>query len=91
MEQYFCLMAELRSESEKKSEIESLKLEISSLKEHIVGQQQDLQAKTAQVGNALKVQYHSYSHCYSVFREFGVMLDFFDSSKKQAKNVLVVW
>lgn len=39
---------QLRSESEKKSEIESLKLEISSLKEHIVGQQQDLQAKTAQ-------------------------------------------
>ncbi|XP_075873667.1 cilium assembly protein DZIP1 isoform X2 [Nelusetta ayraudi] len=39
---------QMRSESEKKSEIESLKLEISGLKEHIVGQQQDLQAKTAQ-------------------------------------------
>lgn len=77
MERYFCLVPEMRSEGEKKSEIESLKLEISGLKEHIVGQQQDLQAKTAQVGNALKVQYHSYSHCYSVFREFGVNVRFF--------------
>ncbi|XP_031147697.1 zinc finger protein Dzip1 isoform X3 [Sander lucioperca] len=39
---------ELRSDSEKKSQIESLKLEINSLKEQIVQQQQDLQAKTAQ-------------------------------------------
>lgn len=51
MEQYFCLVPELRSESEKKSEIDGLKLEISGLKEHIVRQQQDLQAKTAQVGS----------------------------------------
>lgn len=53
LEQYFCLVLELRSESEKKSEIESLKLEINSLREHIVRQQQDLQAKTVQVGNNL--------------------------------------
>ncbi|XP_023285632.1 zinc finger protein Dzip1-like isoform X1 [Seriola lalandi dorsalis] len=39
---------QLRSDSEKKSQIESLKLEISSLKEQIVQQQQTLQAKTAQ-------------------------------------------
>ncbi|XP_028428068.1 cilium assembly protein DZIP1 isoform X2 [Perca flavescens] len=39
---------EMRSDSEKKSQIESLKLEINSLKEQIVQQQQDLQAKTAQ-------------------------------------------
>ncbi|XP_037617986.1 zinc finger protein Dzip1 isoform X2 [Sebastes umbrosus] len=39
---------ELRSDSEKKSQIDSLKFEISSLKEQIVQQQQDLQAKTAQ-------------------------------------------
>ncbi|XP_051283709.1 cilium assembly protein DZIP1 isoform X4 [Dicentrarchus labrax] len=37
-----------RSDSEKKSQIESLKSEISSLKEQIVQQQHDLQAKTAQ-------------------------------------------
>lgn len=42
-------IAELRSDSEKKSQIESLKLEISNLKEQIVQQQQDLQAKIAQV------------------------------------------
>ncbi|XP_067349716.1 cilium assembly protein DZIP1 isoform X3 [Channa argus] len=39
---------QLRSDSEKKSHIESLKLEISSLKEQIVQQQQDLQTKIAQ-------------------------------------------
>ncbi|XP_070786515.1 cilium assembly protein DZIP1 [Enoplosus armatus] len=39
---------QLRSDSEKKSQIESLKLEISSLKEQIVQQQQVLQVKTAQ-------------------------------------------
>ncbi|XP_040888053.1 zinc finger protein Dzip1 isoform X3 [Toxotes jaculatrix] len=39
---------QLQSDSEKKSQIESLKLEISSLKEQIVQQQQTLQAKTAQ-------------------------------------------
>ncbi|XP_026157950.1 cilium assembly protein DZIP1 isoform X2 [Mastacembelus armatus] len=39
---------QLRSDSEKKSQIESLKLEISSLKEQIVQQQQALQAKIAQ-------------------------------------------
>ncbi|KAM9334295.1 cilium assembly protein DZIP1 isoform 2-T2 [Symphorus nematophorus] len=39
---------QLRSDSEKKSQIESLKLEISSLKEQIAQQQQDLLAKTAQ-------------------------------------------
>ncbi|XP_042369266.1 zinc finger protein Dzip1 isoform X2 [Plectropomus leopardus] len=39
---------ELRSDSEKKSQIENLKSEISSLKEQIVQQQQDLQAKTTQ-------------------------------------------
>ncbi|XP_039998510.1 zinc finger protein Dzip1 isoform X3 [Xiphias gladius] len=38
----------LRSDSEKKSQIESLKLEIGNLKEQIVQQQQTLQAKTAQ-------------------------------------------
>lgn len=54
MNQYFHLVPELRSESEKKSEIESLKLEINSLKEHIVRQQQDLQTKSAQVGNNLQ-------------------------------------
>lgn len=52
-EQCFCLLLELRSDSDKKSEIDSLKMEISSLKEHIVRQQQDLQAKTAQVGSDL--------------------------------------
>uniref|UniRef100_A0A665WCC5 C2H2-type domain-containing protein n=1 Tax=Echeneis naucrates TaxID=173247 RepID=A0A665WCC5_ECHNA len=36
--------------NEKKSQIDSLKLEISSLKEQIVLQQQTLEAKTAQVG-----------------------------------------
>lgn len=40
----------MRSDSEKKSQMESLKLEISSLKEQIVRQQKELQAKTAQVG-----------------------------------------
>ncbi|XP_071320762.1 cilium assembly protein DZIP1 isoform X2 [Trachinotus anak] len=39
---------QLRSDSEKKSQIESLKLEISNLREQIVQQQQTLQAKTAQ-------------------------------------------
>lgn len=39
---------QLRLDSEKKSQIESLKLEISRLKEQIVQQQQDLQAKIAQ-------------------------------------------
>ncbi|KAM7365453.1 hypothetical protein PAMP_016375 [Pampus punctatissimus] len=39
---------QLRSDSEKKSQIESLKLEISSLKEQIVQQQQTLKDKTAQ-------------------------------------------
>ncbi|GLD64873.1 zinc finger protein Dzip1-like isoform X1 [Lates japonicus] len=39
---------QLRSDSEKKSQIESLKLEISNLKEQIVQQQQDLQTKIAQ-------------------------------------------
>ncbi|XP_027147581.1 cilium assembly protein DZIP1 isoform X3 [Larimichthys crocea] len=39
---------QLRSDSEKKSQIESLKLEIDSLKAQIVQQQQDLQAKAAQ-------------------------------------------
>eukprot|EP00064_Thunnus_orientalis_P009635 superscaffoldBa00001238_g9660 len=39
---------ELRSDSEKKSQIESLKLEISNLKEQIVQQQQTLKDKTAQ-------------------------------------------
>ncbi|KAG7236552.1 hypothetical protein INR49_000815 [Caranx melampygus] len=37
-----------RSDSEKKSQIDSLKLEISSLKEQIAQQQQTLQVKTAQ-------------------------------------------
>lgn len=48
-------LPELHSESEKKSQIESLKLEIGSLKEEIARQQQDLQAKTAQVGKTLNV------------------------------------
>lgn len=48
---FFYFPPELRSDSEKKSQMESLKLEISSLKEQIVRQQQELQAKTAQVGN----------------------------------------
>ncbi|XP_031708196.1 cilium assembly protein DZIP1 isoform X2 [Anarrhichthys ocellatus] len=39
---------EYRSDSEKKSQIESLKSEISGLKEQIVQQQLDLRAKTAQ-------------------------------------------
>ncbi|KAM7375240.1 hypothetical protein PAMA_014366 [Pampus argenteus] len=39
---------QLRSDSEKKSQIDSLKLEISSLKEQIVQQQQTLKDKTAQ-------------------------------------------
>ncbi|XP_074520972.1 cilium assembly protein DZIP1 isoform X2 [Halichoeres trimaculatus] len=39
---------QLRSESEKKSQIESLKLEISGLKEQILQQQQMLQTKAAQ-------------------------------------------
>ncbi|XP_067439632.1 cilium assembly protein DZIP1 isoform X1 [Thunnus thynnus] len=39
---------QLRSDSEKKSQIESLKLEISNLKEQIVQQQQTLKDKTAQ-------------------------------------------
>uniref|UniRef100_UPI0037E82C18 cilium assembly protein DZIP1 isoform X2 n=1 Tax=Semicossyphus pulcher TaxID=241346 RepID=UPI0037E82C18 len=39
---------QLRSDGEKKSQIDSLKSEISSLKEQIVQQQQTLQAKTAQ-------------------------------------------
>ncbi|KAI3365804.1 hypothetical protein L3Q82_000803 [Scortum barcoo] len=39
---------QLQSDSEKKSQIDSLKLEISSLKEQIVQQQQTLQVKTAQ-------------------------------------------
>lgn len=41
---------ESQSDSEKKSQIDSLKLEISSLKEQIAQQQQTLQVKTAQVG-----------------------------------------
>ncbi|XP_029941780.1 cilium assembly protein DZIP1 isoform X1 [Salarias fasciatus] len=40
--------AQLRSDSEKKSQIDSLKSEISSLKEQVVQQQQALQAKAAQ-------------------------------------------
>lgn len=40
----------LRSDTEKKSQIESLKVEISSLKEQIDRQQQELRDKTAQVG-----------------------------------------
>lgn len=47
---FFYFPPELRSDSEKKSQMESLKLEISSLKEQIVRQQKELQAKTAQVG-----------------------------------------
>ncbi|XP_043966301.1 zinc finger protein Dzip1 isoform X2 [Gambusia affinis] len=39
---------QLQSDSEKKSEIDSLKMEISSLKDQITQQQQDLQAKIAQ-------------------------------------------
>ncbi|KAG8004590.1 Zinc finger protein Dzip1, partial [Nibea albiflora] len=39
---------QLRSDNEKKSQIESLKLEINSLKAQIAQQQQDLQAKAAQ-------------------------------------------
>ncbi|XP_038572919.1 zinc finger protein Dzip1 isoform X3 [Micropterus salmoides] len=39
---------QLRSDNEKRSQIESLKLEISSLKEQIVQQQHALQVKTAQ-------------------------------------------
>ncbi|XP_054479926.1 cilium assembly protein DZIP1 isoform X2 [Anoplopoma fimbria] len=39
---------EYRSDSEKKSQIDCLKSEISSLKEQVVQQQMDLQAKTAQ-------------------------------------------
>lgn len=46
------LSPELRSDSEKKSQIESLKVEISGLKEQIDRQQQELQTKTAQVGKA---------------------------------------
>lgn len=46
---------ELRSDSEKKSQIESLKLEISSLKEQIVQQQQ---AKIAQVGKTEQTLFH---------------------------------
>ncbi|XP_068575624.1 cilium assembly protein DZIP1 isoform X1 [Cebidichthys violaceus] len=40
--------SEFRSDSEKKSQIESMKSEIGGLKEQIVQQQLDLQAKTAQ-------------------------------------------
>ncbi|KAM3857141.1 cilium assembly protein DZIP1 [Diretmus argenteus] len=39
---------QIRSDSEKKSQVESLKVEISSLKEQLVQQQQALLAKTAQ-------------------------------------------
>ncbi|XP_073318497.1 cilium assembly protein DZIP1 [Pagrus major] len=39
---------QVRSDSEKKSQIDSLKLEIGSLKEQIVQQKQELQAKAAQ-------------------------------------------
>lgn len=46
----FYFLPELRSDSEKKSQMESLQSEISSLKEQIVQQQQALQLKTAQVG-----------------------------------------
>ncbi|XP_014862014.1 PREDICTED: zinc finger protein Dzip1-like isoform X1 [Poecilia mexicana] len=40
--------SQLQSDSEKKSQIDSLKMEISSLKDQITQQQQDLQAKIAQ-------------------------------------------
>uniref|UniRef100_A0A3B3YE76 C2H2-type domain-containing protein n=1 Tax=Poecilia mexicana TaxID=48701 RepID=A0A3B3YE76_9TELE len=42
------VLPELQSDSEKKSQIDSLKMEISSLKDQITQQQQDLQAKIAQ-------------------------------------------
>lgn len=47
----FCsvLNTELRSDGEKKGQIESLKQEIGSLKEQILQQQQELHAKTVQV------------------------------------------
>lgn len=45
------VFSELNSHSEQKSEINSLKLEISSLKEQIAQQQQVLEAKIAQVGS----------------------------------------
>lgn len=45
----FKLNTELHSDSEKKSQIESLKQEISSLKEQIIQQQQELHTKTVQV------------------------------------------
>lgn len=46
---FLCVFPDLQSDSEKKSQIESLKLEISSLKEQVVQQQQALQAKIVQV------------------------------------------
>lgn len=47
----FCFKfnTELRSDGEKKSQIENLKQEISSLKEQIIQQQQELHTKTVQV------------------------------------------
>lgn len=47
----FCskLNTELRSDSDKKGQIESLKQEINSLKEQINQQQQELHTKTVQV------------------------------------------
>lgn len=45
----FKLNTELRSDGEKKSQIESLKQEIGSLKEQIIQQQQELHTKTVQV------------------------------------------
>lgn len=55
----FYLPSEVRSDSEKKSEIESLKSEIGSLKEQIVQQKQELQTKAAQVGQP--------DHCWTIF------------------------
>lgn len=45
------MLLELQSDSEKKSQIDSLKMEISNLKEQLTQQQQDLQVKIAEVGS----------------------------------------
>lgn len=70
----FYLPSEVRSDSEKKSEIESLKSEIGSLKEQIVQQKQELQTKAAQVGQP--------DHCWTIFGFTAVLLCKTSSFKK---------
>lgn len=54
---------ELRSDGEKKSQIESLKLEIGALKEQIGRQQQELQVKAAQVEKPESAQMKYFVTC----------------------------